>query len=57
MWRWRVRLEAATKEALVKLGMEDTIDYVTDFLQIAAYGSWYRPKLKDAIIAATQASK
>ncbi len=39
------QLEAATKEALVKLGMEDTIDHVTDFSQIAAYGVMTTPAL------------
>lgn len=39
------QLEAATQEALVKLGMEDTIDHVTDFSQIAAYGVMTTPAL------------
>jgi small redox-active disulfide protein 2 len=39
------QLEAATKEALIKLGMEDTIDHVTDFSQIAAYGVMTTPAL------------
>ncbi|HKL98875.1 MAG TPA: thioredoxin family protein [Mobilitalea sp.] len=39
------QLEAATKEALVRLGMEDTIDHVTDFSQIAAYGVMTTPAL------------
>lgn len=39
------QLEAATKEALVKLGMEDTIEHVTDFSQIAAYGVMTTPAL------------
>jgi small redox-active disulfide protein 2 len=39
------QLEAATKEALAKLGMEDTIDHVTDFSQIAAYGVMTTPAL------------
>ena len=30
-------LENATREALVELGMDTTIDHVTDFSQIAAY--------------------
>lgn len=39
------QLEAATKEALVKLGMDDTIEHVTDFSQIAAYGVMTTPAL------------
>jgi small redox-active disulfide protein 2 len=39
------QLEAATKEALAKLGMDDTIDHVTDFSQIAAYGVMTTPAL------------
>lgn len=39
------QLEAATKEALVKLGMDDTIDHVTDFSQIATYGVMTTPAL------------
>lgn len=39
------QLEAATKKALVKLGMDDTIDHVTDFSQIAAYGVMSTPAL------------
>ncbi|SFR88125.1 thioredoxin family protein [Anaeromicropila populeti] len=39
------QLEAATKEALVKLGMEDTIEHVTDFSKIAAYGVMSTPAL------------
>ncbi len=38
-------LEAATKEALAELGMETTIDHVTDFAQIAAYGVMTTPAL------------
>ena len=38
-------LEAATKEALEKLGMDTTIDHVTDFSQIAAYGVMSTPAL------------
>ena len=34
-------LENATREALVELGMDTTIDHVTDFSQIAAYGVDY----------------
>lgn len=39
------QLEAATKEALSKLGMDMTIDHVTDFAQIAAYGVMTTPAL------------
>lgn len=39
------QLEEATKEALVKLGMDDTIEHVTDFAQIAAYGVMTTPAL------------
>ncbi len=39
------QLEAATKEALGKLGMDDIIDHVTDFSQIAAYGVMTTPAL------------
>lgn len=39
------QLEAATKEALKQLGMTDTIDHVTDFSQIAAYGVMSTPAL------------
>lgn len=39
------QLEAATKEALLKLGMDTTIDHVTDFAQIAAYGVMTTPAL------------
>ena len=38
-------LEAATKEALEKLGMDTTVDHVTDFSQIAAYGVMSTPAL------------
>lgn len=38
-------LEAAAKEALEELGMDITIDHVTDFLQIAAYGVMTTPAL------------
>ena len=31
-------LEDATRKALEELGMDSTIDHVTDFAQIAAYG-------------------
>ena len=38
-------LEAATKAALEQLGMDTTIDHVTDFSQIAAYGVMSTPAL------------
>ena len=38
-------LEQATREALAELGMETTIDHVTDFAQIAAYGVMTTPAL------------
>lgn len=38
-------LEAATKAALERLGMDTTIDHVTDFSQIAAYGVMTTPAL------------
>lgn len=39
------QLEAATKAALGQLGMNITIDHVTDFSQIAAYGVMTTPAL------------
>ncbi len=39
------QLEAATKAALQQLGMDTTIDHVTDFGQIAAYGVMTTPAL------------
>ncbi len=39
------QLEAATKQALEQLGMDPTIDHVTDFSQIAAYGVMSTPAL------------
>lgn len=39
------QLEAATKAALEQLGMDTTIDHVTDFPQIAAYGVMSTPAL------------
>ena len=39
------QLEAATKAALEQLGMDTTIDHVTDFSQIAAYGVMSTPAL------------
>ena len=38
-------LEAATRAALSQLGMDDTIEHVTDFVQIAAYGVMTTPAL------------
>ena len=38
-------LEAATREALRELGMEDAVEHVTDFAQIAAYGVMTTPAL------------
>lgn len=38
-------LEQAACEALAELGMETTIDHVTDFTQIAAYGVMTTPAL------------
>jgi small redox-active disulfide protein 2 len=40
-----IQLKAATKAALEKLGMDTTIDHVTDFPQIAAYGVMSTPAL------------
>ncbi len=39
------QLEEATKEALATLGMDTTIDHVTDFSQIASYGVMSTPAL------------
>ena len=39
------QLEAATKAALEQLGMDTTIDHVSDFTQIAAYGVMTTPAL------------
>lgn len=39
------QLEAATRAALEQLGMDTTIDHVTDFAQIAAYGVMTTPAL------------
>ena len=39
------QLEAAAKAALEQLGMNTTIDHVTDFSQIAAYGVMSTPAL------------
>lgn len=38
-------LEAAVRSALEELGMDTTIDHVTDFGQIAAYGVMSTPAL------------
>lgn len=38
-------LEEATRKALVELGMDTTIDHVTDFTQIAAFGVMTTPAL------------
>ena len=39
------QLEAATKAALGQLGMDQTIEHVTDFARIAAYGVMSTPAL------------
>lgn len=39
------QLEAAAKEALKQLGMSTSIDHVTDFSEIAAYGVMTTPAL------------
>ena len=39
------QLEAATKAALEQLGLNTTIEHVTDFTQIAAYGVMTTPAL------------
>lgn len=39
------QLEAAAKSALAQLGMDTTVDHVTDFSQIAAYGVMSTPAL------------
>lgn len=39
------QLEAATRAALEQLGMDTTVDHVTDFSQIAAYGVMTTPAL------------
>lgn len=38
-------LEAAVKEALNELGMDDTVAHVTDYAQIASYGVMSTPAL------------
>lgn len=39
------QLEAAAKAALAELGMDSTIDHVTDFARIAQYGVMTTPAL------------
>lgn len=39
------QLEAATKEALAELKMDTSVDHVTDFAEIAAYGVMTTPAL------------
>lgn len=39
------QLEASVKAALEQLGMDSTIDHVTDFSQIASYGVMSTPAL------------
>lgn len=39
------QLESATKKALEQVGMDTTIDHLTDFSQIAAYGVMTPPAL------------
>jgi len=39
------KLDAATKEALDKMGLDVKIDHVTDFGQIASYGVMSTPAL------------
>ena len=39
------RSEGAVRSALEELGMDTTIDHVTDFAQIAAYGVMSTPAL------------
>jgi len=38
-------LEEAAKEALTEMGMDTTVDHVTDFAQIASYGVMSTPAL------------
>jgi small redox-active disulfide protein 2 len=38
-------LEAAVKEALVQLGMDEAIDHVTDYAEMAKYGVMSTPAL------------
>ena len=39
------QLEAATKQALVQLGMDEDVEHVTDFARIAQYGVMSTPAL------------
>lgn len=39
------KLEAAVRDALTRLGMDTSIEHVTDFAQIAAYGVMTTPAL------------
>lgn len=39
------QLETATKAALEQMGMDSTIDHISDFAQIAAYGVMTTPAL------------
>lgn len=39
------QLEESTKEALAQLGMDTTVDHVTDFAEIATYGVMSTPAL------------
>ena len=41
----RQALEAAVRAALAELGMDDAIEHITDFAQIAAYGVMTTPAL------------
>lgn len=38
-------LEAATRDALARLNMEDSVEHVSDFAEIAAYGVMTTPAL------------
>ena len=38
-------LEATTREALTELGIDESIDHVTDFTQLASYGVMSTPAL------------
>lgn len=46
-------LESATREALAELGMDTSIEHVTDFAKIAAYGVMSTPALvvNDTVIS------
>ena len=39
------QLEAATKEALLELGIDEKVGHITDFAQIASYGVMTTPAL------------